>query len=239
MSTKLDQNRGFYIDIDSLLDTRLAVLKILDPNLALTLIENERYHYRIIDSFGYITNTIFNQYYKRRNNTVLKQATVTNIVDILFSEIVTLKTKPGFYNPLKPIPIHINIFPYSLEEKEKENIIKVMYNILVIDNIEITITDRSFDRISPIYVDNNYICLFMYNGLKWLEYHVLTKSLLSRNLPTTRLYVPALMEKPIIMNQLKEYDRLFNDTIQTSSFLIDLVMLTADHFSIKLKKEKE
>ena len=102
MATKNNYKLGIFVDIDSIMDTRLTVLHSIDEDIASKQIKSGAYFTRLKDEFDYITYDMFKYIYKNRNKQHLRLATPTPMLDLI-KEYVLVKE---------------GIFKWKIEEKK-------------------------------------------------------------------------------------------------------------------------
>lgn len=192
-----EQQRSLLVELDCLLDTRIAAINQIDPAVAAQLLEGRDYHTRQRDNFekmtqGAITDTQFREAYAARNKETLKCARPTNIVRLLYeitqeleAQLITEKDFEGFQ-------IEINIYPYELTYGECEAIKSaVMHYTSFSTNFEVVSVPPK--HIDPPTIKKRWDGLILYDFDTWFTHHVetLNKVLLPRHL----MFVPALYIK--------------------------------------------
>ena len=108
---------GVYLEIDSFLDTRLAMIYCINDRLASSLTP-DIYNNRNNDNFGYMSHDIFAQIYNKRNKQLLELATPTRIKYLVYEICLNkynnmLNVKEGFRRDEIPT-IYFNTYPYDL-----------------------------------------------------------------------------------------------------------------------------
>ena len=86
-STPVNKNNGIYLDLDSILDTRLSLLFTFDPNLAKDVITHG-YTSRDEDVFPGISKEVFASLYSKRTTNILFNATITKLIKLVNEFIV-------------------------------------------------------------------------------------------------------------------------------------------------------
>lgn len=119
-----------YIDIDSLFDVRMVILKWIAPHVAYDVVQDKSYFTRVKDIFktSYITLTYdhIEPFYKKRNKAFLKQALPTHIYSLLEMDVLRHRMDNTNGKGLEPYKFLINTYPYNLNKEERENIKRVL-----------------------------------------------------------------------------------------------------------------
>jgi len=220
-------NKNTLVELDAILDTRLAMAYLLDKTSVEKITTDGSYYTRIKDNYGYISKDIFTAFYKRRTKDLLTLGLPTPIFDILkehYGEIITDEINDEYE---EDILIYVNIYPYNLNEDEKNNIIKSVQ--LVVPKSKVKTISLSKKELTPDWIDHNVGTLIMYEGLDWLDYHMSNNNLIKKPLLTTLLISPAISTGSTSTKEIKK--DTFKDLMLVASTLIDLVLVDAVNFS--------
>lgn len=225
---------NFFIDIDSILDTRFSVLYALNQNKAIELITNGEYGKRKKDVFDNISSDIFLPMYRKRTKYMLSVATMTKsiklVTEFLIESVSEIKNiENGLHSYL-----YINTYPYNLNKTEQDNISKLLLNILP-TFVEIKYVDMSFEELTPEWLSGNVNNIMLYNGLEWIEFHTSNNNLLRRPLIDTYLYIPTIANGS---TKSKDINNNFFNTLSNSlGGLITLVPIDISYFCTSLTKK--
>jgi len=220
---------SIYIDLDSLLDTRFSLLTEMSPKIAGEVLLNKQYFNRLRDSFPPIPEIVFKTFYKYRDNSLLKTAIRTHITDVLFSEVCYVELNPQIKEGVKVANIVINTYPYRLTKKEIDDIKKSIR--FTMGNIDFNIKDTYFNPYNVSLTDfKEFYSIIMYDGLNWLKYRIATNEFFNFNMPSTRLYIPAFLEK---IEKNKNIEDIFKDMKRSMEYFIDLQFTPVKMFSLK------
>ena len=223
---------GIYINLDSLIDTRLSILHYHSPKLFKNIIKDlDGYQARLKDEFDYIDVELFQEMYKKRNSKMIKEPIPTFMPDLIKSYVLTcLEEKSS-----KIITLHLNVYPYkfSLQEKEllKKSIFKIYKGL-----IDVEILDKPDYDISVKFIQENIALMIMYNGIKWVEHNLANKKLRSLSLPDVLMICPRLVDKVEVRKTA--INDFFSDFEKIMHPFIQLLFLTPRIFSIKINKKK-
>ena len=113
--------RRIYTTLDSLFDTELAYLDLIDPRLSREYFTDE---YSIEDSYLYLSYSSFREMFKNRDKRVLGYSKATSVPDLIRGIIndMDIKRKTGETVNSK-ITLTINTYPYKLDMDEEKEII--------------------------------------------------------------------------------------------------------------------
>ena len=221
---------NIYVDIDSLFDTRLALLYYLDHQVAERLATSGDYYCRIIDSFEYIDSSLFKTLYRDRNKTLLNLAAPTNILTLVKDYYVELSTNASMVGNNEPIKLYLNIHRYDLNISEQT----ILEDSLCayIPGLSVKIIDLPDIDITPTWINANISVMFMYNGMGWLELHTSTLELISRPLPDVILLAPALVTgEKSGRKHIPDVDQFFDQIEEVTTLLIAVKLLPVIDFS--------
>lgn len=224
--------RGVYIDLDSILDTRFGVLYELDKDIIPTVMNDNYYYERLIDEFDYLTHNIFKLLYLHRDVDVIKHTYITYITDTLMTDLSLIKSNIKS-NVLSIVNLTINIYPYDLSEDTVNAIVTELSDVLPIKGLYIDYINKDPDEISLDTFSSNYISLYMYNGLKWLTDKINSEDIIKNNIPHVRLNAPALLQKPIVFKDDKDYIDMYEKIINDTKHYIDLNLMPVKNFSLR------
>lgn len=228
-------NNDVYINLDSILDTRLATLFKLDKKLAIDILTNneagEKYFTRHTDRFGNLSPEVFNRFYQKRDNNTILEPIPTMIMPILHSYVGSIiENEAG-----KIVVIHLNTYPYDLNKKDTDKIVRAI--MAIFNNlVDVEIINKPESEITVKFIHENIGLMVMYNGLKWVEFNMSNRNLLSLNLPDVTMLVPKLFNNNIFAKS--SIDDVFKDYEKTVQPFIQLLFLSPRVFSVKKNKKE-
>lgn len=224
-------NKNTLVELDSLIDTRLAMAYLLDKPSVEKITNDDSYYTRVKDNYGNISKDIFDVFYKKRNKQLLTLGLPTPVFSILrehYGDIITDELNDEFEDDIK---IFLNIYPYILTDSEKDKLVKTL-NVVIPKSI-VEIVSMSKKDLTPDWIDENVGTVIMYEGIDWIEYHMANNKLVSKPLLNTMLISPAIVPGSVSKARIKK--DVFKDIMLVSSTLIDLVLVDAVNFS-RVKK---
>jgi len=234
-------SKKIYIDLDSLFDTRLSLLELLDTKISLSIYDNRLfYDTRIIDEFDYITKDIFDAFYKVRDNSVFFKAIPTNITELILTDVLYIVNNKYLTDESKAITLLVDTSKYMLNNEHKEKIKIYLQEILKLPYLQIEVNEYNIMNKSPNYINDEIFSIYKYDGIKWLnEYLQLwNPKELTTNMPSTKLRVPALFDKPLLLKKLSDYIDALNDIVKSVKTVIDLEYVDVYYFNFIDKKHK-
>lgn len=222
-----------YVDLDSLFDTRLATLHLLDPEKTLPLLR-ESYFKRDYDEFeGYDTEQYKNAW-KTRDQETIRNSVVTDVPRlILFFAEKTLRARSS--TPLVAQPLlHLNIHPYKLPESAINSIIHGV-KLLTKGLIDIEVIDTPISQLTPKHIKERYTTMVMYEYWEWLEYHAQQKNFDNVFCPEITLIGPAIVRSKEAWEEVKVID-IYKVIEQYSSMFIKLTLYPVTTFSVNIER---
>ena len=206
MDYRKDSNmitRVIYTDLDTLYDTKITLLNMIDPRLIREYLSRE---YDILDHILYLSNKAFDKIYKDRDKRVLIGSKNSSIVDLIRRIVSDIDTKNKTTTVIPSVmTLVINTYPYKLDAEEKSIMREFMSRyILHLSDIDIiykeTIDSELMNKIN-IMVKRDGLKWFMDNRLSNPEF----------KLPNLKLIVPddmvmsGLTKMDVDVDKLKEY----------------------------------
>lgn len=152
------------VDLDSLLDTRIALLNEIHPKALghILPIYDKREHDIFSQYSEFIPEGVYEERHKNRTKAILKNSYRTGIPE--FINTLLTRVKAG---PVHTVEIDINIYPYELEPEEKYVIAESMGELLSCD---VNVISVSLDFLPPMKLDE-YMAVIMYNFTEWFGLH--------------------------------------------------------------------
>lgn len=219
----MSDNIRAYVQLDALLDTRIATVERLDPAAA-QAVSVGRYHTRTIDIFdrngSNIKQTDYERLYEDRDTETLSHATMTWLARYMLTLMSQLTMKQGMPLLSEQISISVDIYPYDLPEAQQASLVAAMETYTngaaKIDLVSFAPSDMTVSMIKQSYD----IC-FMYDFNAWLMAH--TEEFKKVQIPEIRFVVPKLYLKdsPALLRAKLEGEELVWE--QMSLLMVGLV----------------
>jgi len=229
-----EAKNDIYMNLDSLLDTRLSLLFHFDKTMFNNVLKDgniKNYTNRITDSFDYLDNDLFRELYKKRDGRIIKEPIPTHIPQLIKSYIAESLVE----HPKKRVKLFLNVYPYVLTDEDK---IKIRNGIRAIFNgyLDVDIMDVPEKLISVKFIYENVGLMIMYNGLDWAEYQISSGNLVSLRLPDVMMIAPKLYANKIYKND--SVDKSFTDLEKILHTFIKVTFINVKFFSIKIEDKR-
>lgn len=222
-----------YTDLDSILDTRHAMLYYLSSEIAVNSLEDGSYRNRVKDNFGNISSDIFNTLYRKRTKELLNLATpnsIPSIISDLFIENLIDVSEEG-----KHI-LYLNIYPYKFNLEEQRNLLTMMES-LIPDFTGVQILNLDISELEPKWVKENINHMVMYNGMEWIEYHTSNYKLIETPVLDVEMMSPAISNGRI--KESKIDNELFKNLSIGLGGFIKFIPIDIKFFNTLLDQEKK
>lgn len=236
MTTREDTRQGVYVDLDSLLDTRLGTLARIGEELAEKVLANG-YHSRDIDVFEFVDMQHYQNLYAQRDSLTLSKSMCTGVIRIV-RQLAAALTEQAIDRPYHAGPkIVVNLHPYSetLSVEEKDEMRKAIAAWLLGTSAQVELLSVEHKSLTPELVRaNNIASMFMYHYDQWMEAHA--KAFETTRLGDVTLFGPAIFsKKPTdeeLAREIKEAAHPFVAAEMLASPLIHLKLIPVQHFSV-------
>jgi hypothetical protein len=188
-----------YVELDALLDTRLAVVSSLDQEAAVRLVQSEAYYQRQSDDFSAITgidHAVYLEAYQKRHVGHLARSIKTRIPLLLHELILKLEEQEESTPYRESTDLEVNVWPYvDLTEGERE---ALMLAVMVHAGIQTLPRVVCFDpkSLTPEVLKRKYSGLILYNLREWLQHHV--TSFIRTRTPQVAVLAPGLFNGKIV-----------------------------------------
>lgn len=185
-------NQLIHVELDALLDTRIATLLRMNPDLVEQALMSG-YRERVSDVWSEIGLDVdqaeYDQLYRSRDVTTLKLARPTSIVPLLTDMTETLGRQAVEDPQIDKIGVEINVWPYEVSDLVME---AIEYAIKVWVSVDCEVTTVNYDRgsLTPELIDRNYAAVIFYDFDGWLAVH--DRALVDKRIPTVSVIAPAL-----------------------------------------------
>lgn len=222
-STPSEFDQTVYIDLDSLLDTRVGVVAVNDSEAA-TMLMQEPYWLRESDDFaeltqGRVTHALFRQWWQARDKQALVAARPTNIIRILeeLSEaLVTSQVNLPFVARVKYL---VNYWPYQLDELEIQAIQQAC-EILTGNVVEVKMIQMTPQQLTPQWIKREVSLLVLYDYWIWMDAQ--RENFASSPIPEVNLLAPAISHAHVMTQE----DRMVENFGEVNPFAISELLMS-------------
>jgi hypothetical protein len=185
---------GYLVELDAILDTRLALMDTLDPEAAVKLIQSPAYFKRQVDKFEAICgmdDQIYQEAWKTRTKDVLKRAINTPTIDLVHYMLIEVENLALTDPMIAGARLDINVYPYKLTQAERDGIAWAIAHRAGWRS-RIRVLDQPPIYFTPAIVRHDYQVMVMYNHNAWLEAQSSELFASEVGLPGVTLYAPRL-----------------------------------------------
>lgn len=224
---ELSKPINLLVDIDVILDTRLAFLYYMDQDLTNRLVKNNSYHNRKKDNFERIPYDMFSALYKSRKKGILTYATLTPMCKLIRNHYGDVKLDPILTEMKEPPVIYLNTYPYNFNFEEMNNIRFMMERI--VPNAAVKIVALSNAELDPAWIKDRILFMYKYDAIEWLETQTALNGLQNNPLLNVSLIAPKIATGMIRENELT--DKYFKNMVFGCGTLINLIFIDAINFS--------
>lgn len=230
-----DKKLSIYTDVDTILDTRAPIATRLDPNSVIPFIDNDKYIHRVKDNFGNISYDVFRSYYNRRDASILPHAVPTAILS--FIQDIYVETMFDIKNSdiKEEVILYLNLYPYQLVKEDIEKVVNLV--ITQVPGIAVQIMYKSYEELTPLWIQNHVGTMIMYDLPYWIEYHMQNGNLTKTFLVNITGIGPSLANNNTLGIKLDE--NYFKDFQKMMSYIMEYYPLAAKYFSGVLFYNKE
>ena len=234
------KGKRIYIDLDSLFDTRLAILSRINPEVIPFISRNDYYRKRERDNWGEMTqdlisDAVFEEHWNARDRSVLVESRITGIFMVLATIAnghMRAVSEGVVENQAK---LFVNCYPYLLTDEEQMELSDLIRMQIGLD-IEIEFDYMRYEEITPEWFHLNASAIVMYEFHKWIKDY--SEALSNRPLKSLTFIAPKLFEKD--PGKISEREKK-NQVDLLKSYLmyyLDLQYIDAKWFSIFNPKDK-
>ncbi len=183
-----------YLELDALLDTRLAVLHGIDPDAAVKVVQDDRYYHRLSNNFSWagVSKETFDIAWDARTADCLPDATITQIPFMLADLVQRLELahmdSPTARKPL----VEVNVWPYQLTENERVGVVNAVMRRAGLDTVVRAVSFDPTVELTMQRLRKEYASLFMYNFTEWVNAH--QQEMQRVIAPRTTVFAPTLFE---------------------------------------------
>ena len=193
----MDQTLGCYVDLDSLLDTRIATIAKVGGEAALERVK-PFYHLRTSDLFGQrgtsLTQEAYDASYATRDEETLALSRMTFVPVYLLHLISKFTTTKGMPVLASGIKVTVNTFPYNLPEERQRGLVNYLQEYTG-GAADIELIDVDPAKLSLAFLKANYKVFFVYEFDRWLMGH--TEEFKTTQIPDVSVLTPRVMLKDV------------------------------------------
>lgn len=231
------ENKGIFIDIDALYDTRLATLEALDERLAYLALTTG-YEIRDEDVFPFVDKELFQELYSSRDEDILAKALPTKIIEII-KNFLAVSLQENINSPwVAKTEVYLNIYPYKLDKTVANEMAQALFK-LCSEKVNVHVVNFPNERVTPQFLKEKIALVIKYEYADWLEVHSKTGAFRSCQMPDVSLYVPPLFfaKKPppdVIIEHNRTGPGIFKSIEIGAASIIGLEFIGIDFYNAVL-----
>jgi hypothetical protein len=227
---------GIYVDLDSLMDTRLSTLSSIDKQLAYELLSNGSYIDRLYDEFGYINHHLFKEFYDRRNKITLLRSFPTKIVELIATELILMESKQIEANEIPLLTLTVNTYPYTLTDKEMKSFTHALKLHTLNKKLQVAYINIPPTSLTLDFISIHFSVVIMYDYSRWIDYHL---SIKSGNAVDTILYVPGVLGNAVKIKKIKDIEDMFDAYSELFGAFINIKHIPVESYCIQEKRKED
>lgn len=173
--------RKIYIDLDSLLDTRLGTVSKLNPEAAIQAIQGDRYWDREHTDWhelsnGYLSNEQFNDAWEHRDKETLRESVMTSILAVLGRVLAEYHQNMKEGMATDEVAVEVNVAPYPFDDEEMEELAEIL-KLNTYKDLPVFFISRPLDELTPEFIREHYDAMILFEFHRWvrLQHVALTK----------------------------------------------------------------
>lgn len=162
------------VDLDALLDTRLATLATMDVELANKVGQSLEYYNRYSDDLSLIDPNVnsneFKDRYLKRNETILSYALMTDVLHLVCLGLQSMLDNIQRGISPRDTRVEINTAEYRLSQSQRKYIEAAVLHHIPFE-VDVKLVSLGLYNLNPAYLRTNYKEWYTYNIEPWLVIH--------------------------------------------------------------------
>lgn len=190
-------NKRLYISLDSLIDTRLGTLAVVDEE-AYAFVE-KHFDYWLRDytdwpklTGGRVTNEAFNERYAKRDDQVFCRSIMTGLAPVLVQLLTDYGLIMAQQLTSEEISVEVNLWPYEFDLPEIEQLDAALRPWFGKETV-ITFCSVPIDEMTPTWLVGRYDAAVMFEFHEWMRVHA--QAFYSIHAGNFNIIAPKLFEK--------------------------------------------
>ena len=184
-----------YVELDAILDTRLAAISRISSKAAADLVTDDRYYTRLTDDFTQlcgITREQFREEYTKRDASLIYDSLMTELPHLLRELVSKLEVEASETPFMENFEVHLNVWPYVLEA-ETEHALEVAMLFYSGRETPVRIVRMHPKDVTPTYIKSTVSGMILYNFRDWLQHHLDAFAIVQ--CPRVTILAPALFHE--------------------------------------------
>lgn len=181
---------NIYIDLDTLLDTRLGTLAGLGEEHAIRVLNSSKYHKRHTDIFDGVPNAVFREAYAARDMDTLRRSVLTNMVFFIRRMVKDSLMAAAIHERVEKMCFTVNVFPYDFNDQGLIDMLVGCIRFHTYSTASVRIISMSNAELTPQHCNSHYQIMIRYDWVYWANEH---KSFFEKSgIPGVTIVVPEL-----------------------------------------------
>lgn len=198
----------FLVELEAILDTRLGLMDVLDPESAGRLIANPGYYTREVDRFEPLCgmdDDIYQEAWKQRDKTALMHSINTPVLDMVHYMVTEVEYLAVGDPTLSGAAVDVNIHPYKLSKEEVHELAVSIARRCGV-HASIRILNQPMAYFTPQLCRHDYYAMVLYNHIAWFDAHQRELFAYPIGIPAVTMYAPRL-GKNLLPPELKDFSK--------------------------------
>lgn len=221
----MEQISRMLVSADSFFDTRVEVLKYLNPSFNV-----QDYLTRDGDNFKYYGD-VYKAIYDRRDKRLLLRANLSRCIDLVKTTRAELVSEGASASVGITVNIDVNIYPYILSNDEEKQLSRIITNLLPDGNINI-VRKRLTKKVIKAYQK-----IIDYNGLEAVNRIIISEGIELGECVGTSIIVPDSIHDITAFRDIPQDDFL-ESLMTTLGYFINLQFIAKKLFDIRIDEKK-
>lgn len=219
----MKETSKIYVDLPSLLDLRMAMLrKLTTAEQLVEYLNSDEYNFRQIDEFKMVNQSQYKHLAENMTVDLIPASMVTYILVNLKMKLANLEKRNNFYNEKKVPEVLLNIYPFVLTDEQTKSLQNMLF-VKLETNTMVTIIRMAPKDVTPYFIKTSgIITTFMYSFKDWMNCH--TANLEKTKLPDVFMYFPSLAFDTVDEKDLQKIAKMgFKDIFGYTEYLFSSV----------------
>jgi hypothetical protein len=162
---------NIYLDLDTILDTRMGTLGKLDNDLAVRTLNSGKYHKRTVDEFEGISREAFKEAYAARDIETLRYSVLTNVVFFLRRLIKDSLISSVIHGKAEKLSFTLNVYPYNFDDEGLVEMLIGCMRFHTYSTSTVRIVSIPDEELTPEFCAANFQIMLRYDWVNWASKH--------------------------------------------------------------------
>jgi hypothetical protein len=162
---------NIYLDLDTILDTRMGTLAKLGNEYAVRTLNSGKYHKRMVDEFEGVSREAFKEAYAKRDLDTLKLSVLTNVVFFLRRLIKDSLISSVIHQRVEKLSFTVNVYPYNFEDEGLVEMLLGCIRFHTYSTSSVRIVSIPDEDLTPEFCSTNFQIMLRYDWVNWAAKH--------------------------------------------------------------------